>query len=106
MDIMSNQNIFEILTSDPVSLNMWNLKSKLILAIHKTVNDNGWNQSEAADYLGISQPRVSNMLKGKLDKFSTDALLEIMFKLGYNLDMTVNLSSETILEMDMKKAML
>jgi len=103
---MSNQNIFEILTSDPVSLNMWNLKSNLILAIHKTVKDNGWNQTEAAAYLGISQPRVSNMLKGKLDKFSTDSLLEIMFKLGYKLDMAVHPSSEVILEMGMKKAML
>lgn len=103
---MSNQNIFEILTSDPVSLNMWNLKSNLILAIHKTVKENGWNQSETASRLGISQPRVSNMLKGKLDKFSTDSLLEIMFKLGYKLDMNVNLSSDVILEMDMKKAML
>ena len=103
---MSNQNIFEILTSDPVSLNKWNLKSNLILAIHKTVRDNGWNQTEAAAHLGISQPRVSNMLKGKLDKFSTDSLLEIMFKLGYKLDMQVNPSSDVILEMDMKKAML
>jgi len=103
---MSNQNIFDILTSDPVSLSMWNLKSNLILAIHKTVEENGWNQSEAALHLGISQPRVSNMLKGQLNKFSTDSLLEMMFKLGYKLDSKVNLDSDAILEMDMKKAML
>jgi len=35
--LMSNQNIFDILTSDPVSLSMWNLKSNLILAIHKKI---------------------------------------------------------------------
>jgi len=103
---MSNQNIFEILTSDPISLNMWNLKSNLIIAIHKTLNDKGWTQSEAASHLGISQPRVSNMLKGKLDKFSTDTLLEMLFKLGYKLDIGLNPSSDVILEMDMKKAML
>ncbi|MGD1698300.1 helix-turn-helix domain-containing protein [Klebsiella pneumoniae subsp. pneumoniae] len=51
---------------------MCNLKSNLILAIHKSVRDNGWNQTEAAAHLGISQPRVSNILNGKLDKFSTD----------------------------------
>ncbi|MDO1767602.1 XRE family transcriptional regulator, partial [Escherichia coli] len=70
------------------------------------VRDNGWNQTEAAAHLGISQPRVSNMLKGKLDKFSSDSLLEIMFTLGYKLDMQVHPSSEVILEMGMKKAML
>jgi len=103
---MSNQNIFDILTSDPVSLSMWNLKSNLILAIHKKINENGWNQSEAASHLDISQPRVSNMLKGQLDKFSTDSLLEMMVKLGYKLDSKVNLDSDVILEMDIKKAML
>lgn len=49
--------------------------------------DNNWSQSEAAEKLGISQPRVSNMLNGKLDKFSVDTLLEIVFKMGYKLDM-------------------
>ncbi|MGD7042875.1 XRE family transcriptional regulator [Klebsiella pneumoniae] len=41
---------------------MLNLKSNLILALHKTVRDNVWNQTEAAAHLGIRQPRVSNML--------------------------------------------
>ncbi|WP_431354867.1 XRE family transcriptional regulator [Klebsiella pneumoniae] len=52
----------------------------------------------------MSRPRVSNMLQGKLDEFSTDSLVEIMFKLGYKLDMQVHPSSEVILEMGMKKA--
>ncbi|WP_311749787.1 helix-turn-helix domain-containing protein [Proteus terrae] len=90
-----DKNIFKILTSDPVSFNIWNLKSKLILVIHNTIDNNGWNQSEAASHLGITQPRVSNMLKGNLDKFSVDALLEMILKLGYELDTNLNINDES-----------
>ncbi|WP_394372863.1 XRE family transcriptional regulator, partial [Leclercia adecarboxylata] len=40
------------------------MKSKLIIIIRKLMIDNNWSQSEAAEKLGISQPRVSNMLNG------------------------------------------
>ena len=68
--------------------------------------DNNWSQSEAAEKLGISQPRVSNMLNGKLDKFSIDTLLEMVFKMVYKLDMDFNpLKTESPLTMVVKKAM-
>ena len=68
--------------------------------------DNKWSQSEAAEKLGISQPRVSNMLNGKLDKFSVDTLLEMVFKMGYKQDMDFTpLNTESPLTMVVKKAM-
>lgn len=81
------KNSFELISTDPVKFNTWSIKSKLIIIIRKLMIDNNWSQSEAAEKLGISQPRVSNMLNGKLDKFSVDTLLEIVFKMGYKLDM-------------------
>lgn len=68
--------------------------------------DNNWSQSEAAENLGISQPRVSNMLNGKLDKFSVDTLLGIVFKMGYKLDMDFTpQNTDSPLKMVVKKAM-
>ncbi|MCU3298268.1 helix-turn-helix domain-containing protein, partial [Enterobacter hormaechei subsp. steigerwaltii] len=81
------KNSFELISTDPVKFNTWSIKSKLIIIIRKLMIDNKWSQSEAAEKLGISQPRVSNMLNGKLDKFSVDTLLEMVFKMGYKLDM-------------------
>lgn len=102
----SMKNSFELISTDPVKFNTWSIKSKLIIIIRKLMIDNKWSQSEAAEKLGISQPRVSNMLNGKLDKFSVDTLLEMVFKMGYKLDMDFTpLNTESPLTMVVKKAM-
>jgi len=59
------------------------------MKIHQHVRLNEWSQAQAAKALGITQPRVSNMLKGKLDLFSIDFLLTSLFKLGYRIDMNM-----------------
>ncbi|MCV2296907.1 helix-turn-helix domain-containing protein, partial [Enterobacter hormaechei] len=52
------KNSFELISTDPVKFNTWSIKSKLIIIIRKLMIDNKWSQSEAAEKLGISQPRV------------------------------------------------
>lgn len=81
---------FELISSDPVEYNSMAMKSKLIVILTKFIRDQGWTQTFAAEKLGISQPRVSNLMNGKIDKFSIDMLMEILFKLGYTLDMRFN----------------
>ncbi|MXP56057.1 XRE family transcriptional regulator [Pantoea sp. Seng] len=84
-----DNNVFSILTSDPVQLETWTLKSNLIMKIHQHVRRNEWSQAQAAKAIGITQPRVSNMLKGRLDLFSIDFLMTALFKLGYRVDMAM-----------------
>lgn len=87
---MKNENLLDMLASDPVQLNMISLKVKLMLIITAFIQYNEWNQSQAARALGLSQPRVSNLINGKISKFSIDMLLEILGKLGYFMDITFN----------------
>ena len=42
----------------------------------------GSTQAEAAKIMGISQPRVSDLLRGKIDLFSTDSLIDMLARLG------------------------
>ena len=51
--------------------------------IRDIVQDNNWKQVEAAEKMGLTQPRVSNLLNGKIDKFSIDLLMTCLFRLGY-----------------------
>ncbi|NWO04601.1 MAG: XRE family transcriptional regulator [Alteromonadaceae bacterium] len=81
---------FELISSDPVEYNSMAMRSKLIVILTKFIRDQGWTQTSAAKKLGVSQPRISNLMNGKIDKFSVDMLLEILFKLGYTLDMRFN----------------
>lgn len=81
---------FELISSDPVQYNSMEMKSKLIVILTKHIRDNSWTQANAAKKLGVSQPRISNLMNGKIDKFSIDMLMEIMFRAGYTLDIRFN----------------
>jgi hypothetical protein len=55
----------------------------------------GWSQSIAAQNLGLTQPRVSDLYRGKISKFSLDALVEIASKLGIHV--RVEVDTDTVL---------
>ena len=57
-------------------------RSELMTVIRKRINDAGWTQAEAARVLHVTQPRVSDLLNGKLSKFSVDALGDMLRRAG------------------------
>lgn len=57
-------------------------RSELMIQIGLIVQGNEWTQTEAAKQCGISQPRMNDLLRGKLALFSLDALVNIAAKLG------------------------
>lgn len=87
---MITKNPLELLAQDPVELSMVSMKSKMMIVITMIIRENGWTQAEAARRLGVSQPRISNVMNGKLSKFSIDMLMEMMGKMGYLMDMHFN----------------
>lgn len=104
---MSTQNIFELITNDPVRFNMLALKSKLVMVLVNLIQGQKWTQAEAARRLDVSQPRMSNLFNGKLDKFSIDTLIEMLLGVGYKLDMDFDPGNlREPLELKLKKAML
>lgn len=80
------QNLYARFTDDLVERNMKYLKQQIYIALIKLIRDNGWSQSEAAKKLGVSAPRMSNLFKGYLDKFSVDSLIELLLRLGYKIE--------------------
>ena len=59
-------------------------KSELAAEILRIVQRRRLTQAEAAKLLGIRQPKVSDLLRGRLDGFSSDRLLRFITRLGYN----------------------
>ncbi len=49
--------------------------SDLSIAIRKRIKAKGWTQKEAAKQMGVTQPRVSDLMRDKLDLFSIDSLV-------------------------------
>jgi predicted XRE-type DNA-binding protein len=58
------------------------VRSQLMLKIEKLLKARRLTQAGAAKVMGVSQPRVSDLLRGKVNLFSTDALIDMLAKLG------------------------
>jgi predicted XRE-type DNA-binding protein len=78
------KNVWDALEADPIVRNNLMVRSKLLDVISEAIEDSGETQSVIAKQLDITQPRVSAIMKGKIDKFSVDNLMAIAFKLGLN----------------------
>ncbi len=64
-------------------------RAKLMMTIEKTIKEKGLTQSEAAKLLGVSQPRLSDLYNGKLEKFTIDMLVKWLSKLGRHVTIDV-----------------
>lgn len=58
------------------------IRSDLMIAVQKALGRRAVKQAEAAKLLGVTQPRVSDLLRGRIDLFSTDALIDMLARLG------------------------
>lgn len=58
----------------------------LMVAIEQRIKEEGWTQTEAAAHLHVTQPRVSDLLNGKISKFSLDALVNMLAPVGLTFD--------------------
>lgn len=62
------------------------LRRKLMAAIVSEIRSRGWSQARAARVVGITAPRMSDLARGKLEKFSADALVSIGETLGIGVE--------------------
>jgi predicted XRE-type DNA-binding protein len=76
-------NIFDAITEDAAEASELQTRSDLMIAIRDIVNFKGWDQKQAAAAMGITQPRVSDLVNGRIEKFSIDKLMTCLYKLGF-----------------------
>ena len=60
-----------------------------MIQAHKLIASRRLTQKAAAKILGVTQPRVSDLLRGRIDLFSSDALIDILARLGAQVRLTV-----------------
>ncbi len=58
------------------------IRSGLMIHVQKSIASKGLKQAEAAKVLHVSQPRVSDLFRGRIDLFSTDTLIDMLARLG------------------------
>ena len=65
------------------------LRSELMTRVERFVKRGGMTQTEAARALGVTQPRLNDLLRGKIDRFSIDALVNMLGHAGMRVVLTV-----------------
>ena len=65
------------------------IRADLLIEVQKLIASRGLKQREAAKLLGVSQPRVSDLLRGRIELFSTDVLIDMLVRLGARVRLTV-----------------
>ncbi|RVH17242.1 helix-turn-helix domain-containing protein [Sinorhizobium meliloti] len=78
-------NIFDAITDDPAEAADVQFRADLMITLRKIFEDRGWKQADVATALGVPQPRVSELMRGKIDLFSADKLIGFLAKMNVRL---------------------
>jgi len=78
----SSGNVFRDLGFPPGEAEHLRIRSDLMLNLQKAIAARRLKQGEAAELLGVTQPRVSDLMRGRLDLFSIDTPIDMLAQLG------------------------
>lgn len=83
----SSGNVFTDLGFPPEEAAILAMRADLMAQLRLVVEKRNWTQVEAAKALGISQSRVSDLMRGKWDKFSLDMLVTLATRAGLHCEL-------------------
>ena len=83
------ESIWGALEDDPVRQENLKLRSELMITISETIKERGLKQQDAAELLHISQPRISALMKGKIDEFRLETLVDFAHWLGLHVSINI-----------------
>jgi predicted XRE-type DNA-binding protein len=85
METETFDNVFDALCDTAAEAANMKARAELMIGIRERVKAWGIPQQEAAKRLGLTRPRLNDLMRGKIDKFSLDALVNIATAAGYTL---------------------
>jgi len=85
--IESSSNVFADL--DFANAEQEQIKADLTLQIYRTIKMRGLTQAKAGELLGVKQPHVSNLMRGRSGSFSVGRLMQFLTALGQDVQITV-----------------
>jgi len=83
-------SVWDAIEDPPAEAENMKLRSGLMMALEQHIKANGWTQAEAAGVLGVTQPRVSDLMRGKIDLFGIDTLVNMLTAAGLRVEMHVS----------------
>ncbi|ALR10066.2 helix-turn-helix domain-containing protein [Xylella fastidiosa] len=75
-------SVWDALADTPEQAANLRARAELMRQIAAIIEANDWNQSQAATHCGVTQPRINDLLRGRISRFSLDALVNIATAIG------------------------
>ena len=91
--IHGNDNVFEDLGFEAAEAASLKVRADLMLDLRRFIQEQDWTQAEAASFFGETQPRISNLMKGEISRFSVDKLINMLARAGIQVRVETKLNA-------------
>ena len=82
-------SVWDAIEATPAQAENMKLRSSLMLALKRHIEREGLSQTEAAKVFGVTQPRISDLMRGKIELFGLDMLVGMLSTAGLRVTMQV-----------------
>ena len=88
-DVQTFNSVWDAIADTPEQAANLQARAELMQQIAAIIKANNWKQAEAAEHCGLTQPRINDLLRGRISNFSLDALVNIAVALGQRVHVTL-----------------
>jgi predicted XRE-type DNA-binding protein len=90
MTSQSYDNVWDAIEDTPAEAENMKLRSALMMALKRHITRSEMNQEQAAKLFGVTQPRVSDLMRGKINLFGLDALVNMAVAAGLHVELRIS----------------
>lgn len=82
-------SVWDAIEDTPADAAHMRIRSQLMMVLRDHIEQSGLSQVQAAKILGVTQPRVSDLMRGKIDLFAIDSLITMLSAVGLQVELRV-----------------
>ena len=82
-------SVWDAIEDTPAQAENMKLRSSLMIVLKEHISQAGMTQKEAAKFFGVTQPRISDLMRGHIDLFALDSLVNMVATAGLHIEMHV-----------------
>ncbi len=83
------ENVWDAIEKTPALAANMKLRATLMMALTEHIREQGLSQSEAARKFGVTQPRISDLTRGRIDVFAIDTLVNMLAMAGMQVEVHI-----------------
>lgn len=90
MEYQEFESVWDAIEPDPIKAEVLKLQCSLILRLQEFIKSENLTQAQAAKRLGVTQPRISEVMRGKMSLLGLNTLLEMAIRAGIEVSFNFN----------------